>query len=154
MPASKNPIFSIIIVGGGVAGLAASIGLRRKGHHVTVLESTPTLQTLGGSLLIPPSAARVLDSYGLWERFRKSEGIPPGNTTFRYQDGAVLEEVSYELMEGTFGYPSVRLKSPRTCLKAGVMLTSKTSADALIVLWLSREQNISKCFMKTQLRWE
>jgi salicylate hydroxylase len=101
----SSPPFRVAIVGGGVAGLAASVGLRQKGHHVVVLESTPALQTLGGSLLIPPSAARVLDSYEVWESFKKSESIPLGNTTFRYQDGAVLEDVSYEMMERTFGYP-------------------------------------------------
>ncbi len=107
MPDTKQNSFRIIIIGGGVAGLAASIGLRRKGHHVIVLERTSSLQTLGGSLLIPPSAARVLDSYGLWDTFKKSENIPPGNTTFRYEDGSVLEEVSYDAMERTFRYPYV-----------------------------------------------
>ncbi|KAH7356429.1 salicylate hydroxylase [Rhexocercosporidium sp. MPI-PUGE-AT-0058] len=101
---STNPSFTIIVIGGGVAGLAASIGLRRKGHKVLILESSTTLQTLGGSLLIPPNAARVLDSYGIWEKFKESETVPSGNTTFRYQDGKVLEGVEYAAMEGTFGY--------------------------------------------------
>jgi salicylate hydroxylase len=101
----SQPPFNIIIIGGGVAGLSTSIGLRRKGHHVTVLESTPTLQTLGGSLLIPPSTARILDHYGLWEGFKREENIPPGNTTFRYEDGKVLEEISYEGMRRRFGFP-------------------------------------------------
>lgn len=101
----KKPLFRIIIVGGGVAGLAASVGLRRKGHHVIVLESASSLQTLGGSLLIPPNAARVLDHYGIWQKFKESESIPPGNTTFRYEDGSVLEDVSYKAMEDAFDYP-------------------------------------------------
>lgn len=102
---SETSRFRIIVVGGGVAGLAASIGLRKHGHHVTVLESTSVLQTLGGSLIIPPNAARVLDSYGIWEVFKYAESAPVGNTTFRWQDGTVLEEVSYGAMEGMFGYP-------------------------------------------------
>ncbi|KAH7407955.1 hypothetical protein BKA64DRAFT_436061 [Cadophora sp. MPI-SDFR-AT-0126] len=100
-----DPSFTILIIGGGVAGVAASIGLRRKGHKVIVLESTATLQTLGGSLLIPPNAARVLSAYGLWEKFKEAETIPRGNTTFRYEDGRALEEVDYGAMEGTFGFP-------------------------------------------------
>ncbi|KAF8851417.1 FAD/NAD(P)-binding domain-containing protein [Acephala macrosclerotiorum] len=127
MPTRSDPQFRAIIIGGGVAGLAASIGLRRKGFHVIVLESTSRLQTLGGSLIIPPSAARVLDSYGLWETFKKSESIPPGNTTFRYEDGSVLEDVSYAAMEKTFGYPVMaipRAKYQRmlhdAAIKAGV----------------------------------
>jgi salicylate hydroxylase len=107
MSQPKKPIFRIIVIGGGVAGLAAAVGLQRKGHRLLVLESTDTLQTLGGSLLIPPSAARVLDAYGIWETFKKSEDIPLGNVTFRYEDGSVLEEISYAKMEGIFGYPYV-----------------------------------------------
>lgn len=94
-----------------MAGLAASVGIRRKGHHVTVLESTSMLQTLGGSLLVPPNAARVLDSYGLWKRFLIEEDIPVGNVTYRWQDGSVLESVSYGAVEGAYGYPYVILES-------------------------------------------
>ncbi|KAK0106886.1 hypothetical protein ONS95_003606 [Cadophora gregata] len=109
----SNPSFTILIIGGGVAGLAASIGLRRKGHRVTVLESTSTLQTLGGSLLIPPNAARVLSHYGLWEKFKEAETIPKGNTTYRYEDGSVLEEVDYGAMEGAFGFPVMAIPRAR-----------------------------------------
>lgn len=99
------PHFRILIIGGGIAGLAASLGLRHKGHDITVLESTPELQTQGGSLLIPPSAARVLDSYGVWETFRAAAKVPRSHTTFRYADGCVLESISHAAMEETFGYP-------------------------------------------------
>ncbi|KAJ5051473.1 uncharacterized protein L3040_001250 [Drepanopeziza brunnea f. sp. 'multigermtubi'] len=102
---TKGRAFGIIVVGGGVGGLAAAIGLRRKGHHVAVLESTSVLQTLGGSLMIPPNAARVLDAYGIWETFKNAEPVPRGNTTFRWEDGSVLEEVNYDAMEAAFGYP-------------------------------------------------
>lgn len=34
---------SVIIVGGGLAGLATAIGLQRAGHQVTVLEKSPVL---------------------------------------------------------------------------------------------------------------
>lgn len=107
MENSKFSSFRIIVVGGGIAGLASAIGLQRKGHSVLVLESTPTLQTMGGSLLIPPSAARVLDDFGVWKKILAGENAPSSHTTFRYADGQVLESVSFAAMESRFGYPYV-----------------------------------------------
>lgn len=33
----------VIIIGGGIAGLACAIGLRNGGHEVTVLEKAPVM---------------------------------------------------------------------------------------------------------------
>jgi glycine/D-amino acid oxidase-like deaminating enzyme len=40
---------SAIVVGGGVGGLAAAIGLRRLGWTVTVLERAPELRAAGST---------------------------------------------------------------------------------------------------------
>jgi 2-polyprenyl-6-methoxyphenol hydroxylase-like FAD-dependent oxidoreductase len=55
--------FKIIVIGGGIAGFAASVGLARKGHDVTVLERSKDLQTFGGGLLISSNALRVIEDY-------------------------------------------------------------------------------------------
>jgi salicylate hydroxylase len=61
-------LLQIIIGGGGISGLAAPTGLRRKGHKVTVLERHKGCQTLGGPRYLGPSATRVLVEYGLKDR--------------------------------------------------------------------------------------
>ena len=38
-----KPKFHIVIVGAGLGGLAASIGIRRAGHRVTILEQAAQL---------------------------------------------------------------------------------------------------------------
>jgi salicylate hydroxylase len=101
----KSPSFRIIVIGGGIAGLAVSIGLQRNGHRVVVLENTSELQTMGGSLLIPPSAGRVLDNFGVWERILAADIAPATHTTYRYSDGDVLEIISYDALQSRFGYP-------------------------------------------------
>jgi salicylate hydroxylase len=105
MEESTSPSFRILVVGGGIAGLVVSIGLQRNGHRVIVIENTPELQTMGGSLLIPPSAARVLDNFGVWERILAADIAPVSHTTFRYADGEVLESIDYAALKSRFGYP-------------------------------------------------
>jgi 2-polyprenyl-6-methoxyphenol hydroxylase-like FAD-dependent oxidoreductase len=61
----------VAIVGGGIGGAAAAIGLARQGHRVTVFEriarrsaSIRKQTSVGAGLLLQPSGARVLDSLG------------------------------------------------------------------------------------------
>ncbi|KAG1854277.1 hypothetical protein F4604DRAFT_2043211 [Suillus subluteus] len=81
-----------LIVGGGIAGLACAIALRRVGHHVVVLEqysdidileaSIPQLSTslhsqcvtgqmLHGGIRLPPNASKVLFHWGLERALRQ-----------------------------------------------------------------------------------
>ena len=43
----------VIIVGAGIGGLAAAIGLRRAGHHVRILEKSSFANEVGAALVIP-----------------------------------------------------------------------------------------------------
>lgn len=58
----------IAIVGGGIAGLATAIYLRRRGLDVTVYERAPTFAPVGAGILLSPNATEVLDRVGLAER--------------------------------------------------------------------------------------
>ncbi|XP_042455332.1 monooxygenase 2-like [Zingiber officinale] len=61
----------IIIVGAGLAGLAVSVGLHRKGIRILVLESSDTLRAAGFALTVWNNAWRALDALGVGDSLRR-----------------------------------------------------------------------------------
>jgi len=62
LPLADRPA---LILGGGVAGLAAGLALRRAGADAVVLEQSPEIREVGAGLQISPNGARVLRALGL-----------------------------------------------------------------------------------------
>ena len=56
-----------LIVGGGIAGLGASLGLARIGKSSRVLEKAPAFEEVGAGLQLGPNAVRALQWLGAWE---------------------------------------------------------------------------------------
>jgi 2-polyprenyl-6-methoxyphenol hydroxylase-like FAD-dependent oxidoreductase len=56
-----------MIIGAGIGGLAAAIGLAREGHEVQVFEQATEIRPLGVGINILPHAIGVLTKYGLGE---------------------------------------------------------------------------------------
>lgn len=50
-----------VVVGGGIGGLAAAVGLCRVGWDVTVLEKAPEITSVGAGISLWPNAQRCLD---------------------------------------------------------------------------------------------
>lgn len=53
-----------IVVGAGIAGLSATVALRRAGWDVTVLERSRFKNEIGAAITVPPNATMVLDRWG------------------------------------------------------------------------------------------
>ncbi|MEV5650048.1 FAD-dependent monooxygenase [Nocardia sp. NPDC052254] len=60
----------VIVVGGGIGGLAAGIALRRRGHEVQVWERTTEIGAAGSGLTLWPNGLRALDAIGLGDPVR------------------------------------------------------------------------------------
>ena len=79
-----------IVIGGGIGGLAAAIGLRRTGWEVTVLERAASFGEIGAGMSQSPNALRALDALGVGEPAR-SAGTPFHATdNIRLHDGRRL----------------------------------------------------------------
>ena len=55
----------VVVVGAGIAGLAAACALARQGAAVEVLEQAPEIAEVGAGLQVSPNGARVLAALGL-----------------------------------------------------------------------------------------
>ncbi|QKX64611.1 uncharacterized protein TRUGW13939_11786 [Talaromyces rugulosus] len=61
----KRPL-KIIIVGGGIGGLTAAIGLRKQGHDVHVFEQSRLATEMGAAMHLAPNANGILRRLGLF----------------------------------------------------------------------------------------
>jgi 2-polyprenyl-6-methoxyphenol hydroxylase-like FAD-dependent oxidoreductase len=61
-----------VVVGGGIGGLAAAVGLHRIGWSAVVLEQTLAISEGGAGLSLWPNALRSLDVLGVGEQVRAS----------------------------------------------------------------------------------
>jgi salicylate hydroxylase len=87
-------IFRIIIVGGGIAGLAAAIALRGPSRDVLVLEKSQMLREVGALLSLQPNASKIVTSWGLDEFLEACEPVVDEGFRIMDTDGKVLNEIS------------------------------------------------------------
>lgn len=78
-----------IIVGGGIGGLAAAIGLRRAGCDVAVYERAPELDEVGAGLTLWANAIRALDKLGLADP-HQIDVRPPADQPTHYRTSEVF----------------------------------------------------------------
>lgn len=71
----------VLIVGGGIAGLATALSLHAEGIDVAVRESVPEVQPLGVGINLLPHAVRELDALGVFDEL---ESVGIASTTLAY----------------------------------------------------------------------
>jgi len=98
----------IVIVGGGIGGLAAALGVVRHGHRVVVLERADRFGELGAGIQLAPNGIHALERLGLGDEVRaRAVNVDE----LRFMDGVTDEHVvSMPLTESyrrRFGNPYV-----------------------------------------------
>ncbi|MHC6219868.1 FAD-dependent oxidoreductase [Arthrobacter sp. MMS24-S77] len=95
----RNPSTEVLVVGGGMAGLAGALALRANGAEVTLVERAPEFGEVGAGLQMAPNASRVLKRWGLLEKALEI-GVRPKHLVFR--DALTGEELTRQTLGGEF----------------------------------------------------
>ncbi|HNS27888.1 MAG TPA: FAD-dependent monooxygenase [Steroidobacteraceae bacterium] len=84
----------IAVVGAGIGGLAAALGLQRAGFRVSVHEQAPELGEVGAGLSLGPTAAHALRWLGLGPALDLHAYLPENQAVRHYQDGHALQWIN------------------------------------------------------------
>ncbi|EGW31388.1 salicylate hydroxylase [Spathaspora passalidarum NRRL Y-27907] len=89
----KAPIsLTFIVVGAGLGGLSAAIGLRLAGHQVLLLEAAHHLGEVGAGIQIPPPSIKVLNAMGVLKEVEDNAIFPHDLNIRRWETGDVLSQ--------------------------------------------------------------
>ncbi|GMY05413.1 monooxygenase 3-like [Fagus crenata] len=113
----ESVLEDIVIVGGGVAGLATSLGLHRLGIRSLVLESSDNLRSAGYALTAFTNAWKALDALGIGDLIRQQHELLQGNVTTSTISGLQTSELPYKA-KGKHGEHEVRCVKRRLLLEA------------------------------------
>lgn len=83
----------VVVVGAGIAGLAAATALAQRRARVTVLEQAPALGEVGAGLQVGPNSVAVLESLGLRDACEPFANAPEAIELRDYRAGALVARV-------------------------------------------------------------
>ena len=93
----------ILVIGGGIAGLATAIALEQAGLEPLVLEQSPRLSEIGSGIGIQPNGIRVLKSLGAADHVLRA-GVRVDTSELRRMDsGQTIFGESYTARAERFG---------------------------------------------------
>jgi len=139
----------VIVVGGGIGGLANAYALASAGHQVRVLERAAEFAEVGAGLQMAPNATRILREWGLLDDVVRA-GVLPRRLVFRDAlDGRELTHLDLGAdFLARYGAPYVVVHRSdlleilvAACRRAGVQLVAgcevgdvQTAGDSAVVI--------------------
>jgi 2-polyprenyl-6-methoxyphenol hydroxylase-like FAD-dependent oxidoreductase len=102
----------IAIVGGGIGGLTAAIGLRRAGIHPTVYEAADDFRPIGAGIWMPPNAMQVFRRLGI-AREVEDIGMQVRRAEVRDWNGRLLTAVDLAPLRDRYGCGTVAIHRGR-----------------------------------------
>lgn len=100
---------SLLIAGGGIAGLAAGFAAARAGWRATVFERVPEFSEVGAGVQLGPNVTRILQAWDLGDAFKQVAAFPSVLQARSMSTGEVLATLSIKDATGRYGAPYVTL---------------------------------------------
>ncbi|MFB5195414.1 FAD-dependent oxidoreductase [Neobacillus sp. KR4-4] len=98
----------VIVVGGGIGGLAAAYGIAKLGKKVTLLEQAPQFGEVGAGLQVGPNGLRALDALEVLDEVYKLAVFPRRHVFMDALSGKELSAVQFgDSFRDRFGYPYI-----------------------------------------------
>lgn len=104
----SNLAADVLVVGGGIGGLATALAVARAGRHVRVVEQAQEFGEIGAGLQLGPNAMRVFDRLGVYDAVARSAVFPSRGVFRDAVDGSTLTVIDFgESFRSRYGYPYV-----------------------------------------------
>jgi len=96
----------LLVVGGGIGGLAAAVALAQRGQRVDLLEQASQFSEIGAGIQLGPNVTRRLRALGLLDGLSRVAGRPESLVISSADDGAELARMPLgESIERKYGAP-------------------------------------------------
>ena len=99
----------VLIVGGGIAGLASGLALARARAEVRILERAPELTEVGAGVQLGPNVTRILNAWGLSPAIEKVAAYPVSLKARSATSGEVLASLLLSDMATRYGAPYITI---------------------------------------------
>ena len=96
---------SVLIAGGGIAGLAAAVALTRAGLQTTVCERAPAFTEVGAGVQLGPNVTRILHAWGIETALHQVAFQPQQLVARSLSTGECLATLRLQDMQQRYGAP-------------------------------------------------
>lgn len=98
----------VLVVGGGIGGLATALAMARAGRVVHLVEQAAEFSEIGAGLQLGPNAMRAFDRLGVYDAIAEHAVFPPRAVVRDAIDGSVLTTLDFgDSFRERYGYPYV-----------------------------------------------
>ena len=127
----------LLIIGGGIGGLATALAASRAGYPAHVLEKSQEFTEIGAGLQLAPNATRVLDGLGIFGEVKKHATFPKRLVMMDAVSGKEITALNLgdKFLEH-FGYPYIvmhrsdLLGAELEACRASPLITLEANKDA------------------------